>query len=211
MEEFKYNVWPKAMLDKMRCSKEDLAKWMGLNNISFDYALPQEWLNNFVEKHQLNYELVRTTTFYAYPDGLPNGPVSACKEIDDLLPLPDSWTKSVQPDWPEECKDIAKERIQTIISGCQASGQATTVFVASWMLPLWRCNIECQCGKTWLWDWCCDCFVDENGSTHTQTILSEIGFNSNKDRKISIWTCSCGRVNGAITSDCKSDQHSWIK
>lgn len=197
MDEFKYKVWAKEMIDKMRCAKEDLAKWMGLDNICFDYALPQEWLNDFVDRHKLDYDLVRTTTFYAYPSGLYSGMVSACKEIDDLIITPDSWTRSVQSDWPKEYKKIAKERIPVIghesMSGEKLFGQKL-VFMTPLMLPLWGCEIECECGRTWLWDKQNDYFVNKSGKEYPKTKLVMVS----DDKHASIWTCECGRIGAAI-------------
>ena len=53
-------------LEKMNLQKDVLAKKIGID-CSFDTALPQTWLNNFVELSGLGYNKVRYSTFMTYP------------------------------------------------------------------------------------------------------------------------------------------------
>lgn len=64
-------------------TKGTLAKLMGLQE-PFDYALPQTWLDNFVEKTGLDYHLVLGTTFWSY-DKATNGPISGVEEVQSKI------------------------------------------------------------------------------------------------------------------------------
>jgi hypothetical protein len=66
-------------------SKGEVFAPLGRNKeIQFDYALPQQWLDNFVEKSKLPYDLVTGTTVWAYR-GFVEGPVSCCMEVQICL------------------------------------------------------------------------------------------------------------------------------
>lgn len=76
-------------LEKMRISKGELFKDMEKIK-TFDYTLPQEWLNNFslwckMSDFNINYELIRSTTVWLYPE---NKPVSMCTEVQEQI---DKW------------------------------------------------------------------------------------------------------------------------
>ena len=102
MDKFRYKVFPKSVIKKARVSKEQLAKWMGLDKITFDYALPQEWLERFVADNALDYSEVLSTTFYAYPPSpLGSGIVSGCKKFDDLLGKCPNWERTECNESPE--------------------------------------------------------------------------------------------------------------
>ena len=59
-------------LEKMNLQKDKLANTIGIN-CTFDTALPQTWLNNFVKISGLDYDKVRYSTFMTYPEFLPSG------------------------------------------------------------------------------------------------------------------------------------------
>ncbi len=53
---------------------------------TWDGSLPQDWLNDFVDKSGLDYHLVLSTTAWAYPPGYMMGtPISFCVEVQDKL------------------------------------------------------------------------------------------------------------------------------
>lgn len=52
--------------------------------LTFDYALPQTWLDDFVKRSGLEYHLVLGTTIWAYL-GTVQGPVSCCIEVQRKL------------------------------------------------------------------------------------------------------------------------------
>lgn len=67
-------------------SKRDLAENMGLKESnSFDYALPQNWLDSFVGETGLDYNLVRSTTFMVYSKNLFGEIVSGCFEVQEQI------------------------------------------------------------------------------------------------------------------------------
>ena len=50
---------------------------------TFDFALPQDWLNDFASHcGNITYDNIISTTVWAYPDGMPCGqPMTCCKEV----------------------------------------------------------------------------------------------------------------------------------
>jgi len=73
-------------LEKMRLTKNELWRRMGLPETGVDVALPQDWLNWFVKETRLDYNLVIATTFYVYEKGHAFGhPVSGCIEVQKKL------------------------------------------------------------------------------------------------------------------------------
>jgi len=88
-DELIYEVFSIETLDGMRVSKGDLPEMMGLNewkDTEWDTALPQDWLNDFVEKSKIPYELVVSTTFWVYCPKHKHGvPISGCSEVDRYL------------------------------------------------------------------------------------------------------------------------------
>ena len=85
MKVFKYKTFPRTMLKSHGMSKGDLAKWMGIDKVTFDPAVPQGWLDEFVKQHDLDYGEFLSTIVYAYPTDLPSGIISGCTEFDNLL------------------------------------------------------------------------------------------------------------------------------
>ena len=77
-----------AELKKMHCSKEQLSKYVGLKNITFDYAMPQQWLNMIADDNKdsefITYDLIRSTTFWVYEYGHGH-PVSGCTEVTEAI------------------------------------------------------------------------------------------------------------------------------
>ena len=65
-------------IEKLNCTKERLSKLLKLK--TFDYALPQDWLNDFSEYSRFNYNFILHTTFWCY-DFIYGKPVSACTAI----------------------------------------------------------------------------------------------------------------------------------
>lgn len=84
-----YEVYSIETLDGMRVSKGDLPEMMGLDkweDTEWDNALPQEWLNHFVEVSKIPYDLVASTTFWVYHPKATHGvPISGCSEVDRYL------------------------------------------------------------------------------------------------------------------------------
>lgn len=106
MKQFVYKTWPKAIIEKLRCNKGELAEWAGLNRISFDPALPQEWLERFVADNGLDYDFVLFTTVYAYPPApIKAGIVSVCREIDDLISKQANGTPEYMENWKRVDED----------------------------------------------------------------------------------------------------------
>jgi len=66
----------------MKSTKLNLFKDLG----TWDYALPQNWLDKFCERTGLNYHLVLSTTVWEYPEGSIFGrPNSCCQEVQDAI------------------------------------------------------------------------------------------------------------------------------
>lgn len=80
-----YGTYRQKQLIDMRISKQELSERIGLKDVCFDYALPQNWLNEFTDTHNLDYNLVRSTTFYVYDDFIKGYPVSGCYEVQILI------------------------------------------------------------------------------------------------------------------------------
>lgn len=90
MAEIKYRSFTrKELADGKFTTKGDLAREMGLNrrDVEYDKALPQGWLDEFVERTGLAYWLVTSTTFFVYDMGSPafGRPVSGCKEVQEEI------------------------------------------------------------------------------------------------------------------------------
>jgi hypothetical protein len=72
----------------MRISKGELFQDL-MKVKTFDFALPQEWLDNFSNRHQcklkgITYELIRSTTVWTYPE---SKPLSLCTEVQEQIDL----------------------------------------------------------------------------------------------------------------------------
>lgn len=90
LEKHGFKQVPFAELEGM--TKEQIAKkYMPKEAaFSFDYALPQQWLDelsNFAKDSGYTYHQILGTTYMIYGLGLSiyGAPWSACKEIDDLI------------------------------------------------------------------------------------------------------------------------------
>ena len=76
-----------AQLTNLRASKGELfAKYPD----TVDYALPQNWLNDFADFcrsrfPKVTYDLIRSTTVWAYPQNGYHGPVTCCREVMDAF------------------------------------------------------------------------------------------------------------------------------
>ena len=67
------------MLEVDPQSKQDLAT--ALVDIPFDFALPQDWLNDISDKSKLCYHDILATTVWGYPEGSCFGmPVPLCDD-----------------------------------------------------------------------------------------------------------------------------------
>lgn len=68
---------------------QDFTEQTGIK--TFDYALKQNWLDNFAEwckenRPAVTYHLISSTTVWAYPEGYYGGkPISVCVEVDEAL------------------------------------------------------------------------------------------------------------------------------
>jgi len=80
---YKTISWNEICINKI--TKEELANLIGLNEVTFDYALPQQWLDDFVDRNNIPYETVRSTTFYVYDEFIYGYPVSGCTEVENIL------------------------------------------------------------------------------------------------------------------------------
>jgi hypothetical protein len=83
-----YNVYSIEVLDAMRVRKGDLPEMMEIDKFTtaWDTALPQDWLDAFVKRTKIPYNLVASTTFWCYNEAYPYGfPVSGCKEVDECI------------------------------------------------------------------------------------------------------------------------------
>ena len=71
-------------LTNMSISKSEIFKDM---NISFDYTLPQGWLNRIAQLPGApSYDAILSTTVWAYPPGLFFGiPITACIEVQQAI------------------------------------------------------------------------------------------------------------------------------
>lgn len=52
---------------------------------NFDYALPQDWLDDFTVEYNLDYGLVLNTTVWCYDGSIFGYPVTCCTEVQDAL------------------------------------------------------------------------------------------------------------------------------
>lgn len=83
IKEYKTYTW-QEILD-MKVSKSELAITMGIE-CSYDTAVPQEWLNKFVEFYEFDYHQVIFSSFMVYDEGDYFGQVhSAVTEIQHAL------------------------------------------------------------------------------------------------------------------------------
>ena len=63
-------------------SKSECFERLNKEKYEFDYALPQNWLDEFVKKTKLEYHLVLSTTVWVYErKGFNSFPVSCCVEV----------------------------------------------------------------------------------------------------------------------------------
>lgn len=70
-------------LKKMNLTKGQLIKKMGVK--TYDTALPQNWLNNFVDWTGLDYHLVLSTTVWNYTQEGFGQPLSGCTEVQEKI------------------------------------------------------------------------------------------------------------------------------
>jgi len=75
-------MFNKYEIEKLNCTKGRLAELLGLK--TFDYALPQQWLNDFSKYSRFNYNFILATTFWNY-DFIMGYPISACTEINEEI------------------------------------------------------------------------------------------------------------------------------
>ena len=77
MKSFKYaDIMDKGL------TKADLIKKAGLQDVTFDYSLPQGWLDHFSDISQFSYNEILSTTVWIYPE---NKPFSVCLEIQNEI------------------------------------------------------------------------------------------------------------------------------
>jgi hypothetical protein len=106
MEKLEYKTFTRKVFNHLQFdSKCDVSKGMGIDGSTFDYALPQDWLNQFVATKKLNYQEVWFSTFMVYKKGMSGIIVSAIEEIDCLLSgdlKDDLISKTVISELPED-------------------------------------------------------------------------------------------------------------
>jgi len=69
-----------------RGTKADLIKDCGLDKYTFDFALPQQWVNSVVDEYKLDYHMFISTTVFVYTEFYNHGiAVSCCNEIQTVL------------------------------------------------------------------------------------------------------------------------------
>ena len=77
-----YGNFTRKQLEKNRVTKKDLAEIIGLHsNITFDYAIPHDWLTEFAATTVFDYQFIRETCFTVYDTGILGRIVSGCTEI----------------------------------------------------------------------------------------------------------------------------------
>lgn len=93
-----YKSYSFKHLVDMNINKRELISIMGIESETYDTALPQQWLDNFVDSPFMKiefpdksreeiYSLVLSTTFWIYPKSLSfGGAISGCTEIAKHLP-----------------------------------------------------------------------------------------------------------------------------
>ena len=70
-------------LCKMNVTKEHIFKGL---EFTFDYALPQTWLNMLVNQTGIDYNVVISTTVWGYPPKFLMGiPITACVEVQQAI------------------------------------------------------------------------------------------------------------------------------
>lgn len=109
-----YKSYSLQDLENKNISKRELVSIMGIESETFDYALPQTWLDDFVDKNfdkvtfetskgandkhltrNEFYSLVLSTTVWVYPKGSAfGGAISGCTEVAVRLPaIGCRWTE----------------------------------------------------------------------------------------------------------------------
>lgn len=85
-------LYTKKELQSSPRSKGDIFKEIMPEDLTFDYALPQKWVDSMqirMRQYQAGVELVDwliPTTVWTYPKGSMMGcPQSCCKEVQDFL------------------------------------------------------------------------------------------------------------------------------
>lgn len=78
-----------AELNQMRVSKGELFAELKNQGIEFDYAIPEDWADDFYaycQKHNplVTYHLIVSTTVWMYGN-IFGDPLSCCKEVTELL------------------------------------------------------------------------------------------------------------------------------
>lgn len=73
----------KAELETMHISKGELSKLSGIDQHTFDFALPQNLLDSFVSQSGLDYNFVLSTSFSLYNKDFEM--ISACKEVQEHI------------------------------------------------------------------------------------------------------------------------------
>ncbi len=113
IKEYKTFSWSK--IEEMKITKTQLAKYMGIN-CSYDTALPHEWLQTFVKKHNLEYHKVIFSTFMVYEGDYFGTPYSGEIEIQQALNKDKiEWIKDVLAD------NAAQEIVDSLKHLCGSS------------------------------------------------------------------------------------------
>lgn len=82
-----FNSYTVKELEDMRITKKELTEKMGIEEFTFDYALNQVWLDQFVNETRLSYDLVisTTVTLYSQDNDIFGVPVSGCTLVQEKL------------------------------------------------------------------------------------------------------------------------------
>ena len=70
-------------LTNMNVSKDDIFKEL---SITFDYALPQDWVDRLAMLSPVTYRMILSTTVWGYPPGNIMGiPITCCIEVQQAI------------------------------------------------------------------------------------------------------------------------------
>ena len=70
-------------LQSLKMSRWDIFKEL---SITFDYALPQDWLYNLASLSKVTYGMILSTTVWGYPPGNIMGiPITCCMEVQEEI------------------------------------------------------------------------------------------------------------------------------
>ena len=80
----RFKCYSQSAIIDMHIDKGALIEKALIDKVTFDYALPQNTLDNFIDDSALDYSFVLATTVYVYDDTY-TGMFSACYEVQRLI------------------------------------------------------------------------------------------------------------------------------